>query len=541
MNKLFTQLLENRRISDDYLYPKYENLIDPFVLPDMTSAIFRIERVIQNREKVLIYGDYDVDGVTAATLMEKALNLAGVSGIEIMLPDRFIDGYGMSPRLIEKAQDIGANLVITVDCGSRNHDIVNELNTLGIDTIITDHHECADTLPEAIAVINPKRHDFEDSSAELKNLAGVGVAFKFAQALAKKGMFPEGQEKWLLDLVLLGTICDQMLLTGENRILSFYGLKVLQKTRRKGLLELMRSAKVASSITSEDIGFRVGPRLNAAGRLETAEIALNLLRTNSATRAASLTAKVEQLNSSRRQEQRAAIDEIIARHQDAPIEDPVIIETGKWHEGIIGIVAGRLVEQYQRPAFVLAEVENGIYKGSGRSFGDFSLAEALNYAKDAIISGGGHAAAAGVRVDSKNLYAFREKINEYYRSLNLKDQKRFFLTKPDLFASDIGDISLDLIDSFKLLEPFGAGNEEPVLSVTATLKEIKRMGDTGQHLCLIIADEKGHTLKCVAFFAPKDWFSLYPDETYAFLIKPIEDNFRNIRSAEARLIDVISN
>ena len=537
MNKLFAQILEKRHLTDDFLHPKYGDLTDPYELNDMKKAVGRIKKAIKNSEKILIYGDYDVDGVTASTLMEDALILAGVKpeNLEIMLPDRFIDGYGMSPRLIKKAMKDKITLVITVDCGSRNHDIINELNEQKIDTIITDHHECEDKIPEAIAVINPKRKDY-GGPEKLKDLAGVGVAFKLAEALVKEGLIKDGQEKWLLDLVLLGTICDQMLLTGENRILGYYGIKVLAKTRRPGLVEIMKNAGV-KGITSESIGFQIGPRLNAAGRLETAELSLNVLRTKEKTDAAALAKKLEKLNKDRRDEQKLAVEEIAKTiNKDAS----VIIETGHWHEGIIGIVAGRLVEKYHKPAFVLTEVENGIYKGSGRSFGDFSLAEALEAAKDAIISGGGHAAAAGVRVEQKNLYNFREKINAYYDSLHLKNQNKFFNTMADFEVGDLKDFTLDFLNDLKLLEPFGAGNEEPVFCLkNATIIETKRMGDKNQHLRLDLRDKNGKTIKCVAFFAPEKWFNLYQDEKYDFLIKPIENEWNGTRSVEARLVDII--
>ena len=538
MNKLFVQILEKRHLTDDFLHPKYENLTDPCELNDMEKAVARIKTAIKNHEKILIYGDYDVDGVTASTLMENALILAGAKpeNLAIMLPDRFIDGYGMSPRLIKKAIKDQVKLVITVDCGSKNHAIIEELTEQKIDTIITDHHECDETLPDAVAVINPKRKDYKGPE-KLRDLAGVGVAFKLAEALRNEGLIKNGQEKWLLDLVLIGTICDQMVLTGENRILGFYGIKVLEKTRRPGLKEIMKNAKV-TKITSESIGFQIGPRLNAAGRLETAELSLNVLRTKSSAEAAKLAKKLEELNKARRTEQKAAVEEIA---KSGPKDTPVIIETGNWHEGIIGIVAGRLVETYHKPAFVLTEVENGIFKGSGRSFGDFSLADALNAVKDIIISGGGHAAAAGVRVEQKNLYAFREKINAYYDSLNLKNQERYFNATTDLETETLADFTLDFLDDLKLLEPFGAGNEEPIFRIkNATIVETKHMGDKGQHLRLDIRDKSGKIIKCVAFFAPEKWLSgLYTDETYDFLIKPVENEWNSTRSVEARICDII--
>lgn len=536
MNKLFAQLVEKRHLSEAFLHPRYEDLTGPFGLTDMDKAVSRIKKALNNNEEILIYGDYDVDGITASTLMEQALILAGISpkNIEIMLPERFADGYGMSPRLIERAKKDQITLVITVDCGSSNYAVIDELNTLQIDTIITDHHECPETLPEAIAVINPHRQD--KPTPMLQNLAGVGVAFKVAQALVKSGLIAEGQEKWLLDLVLLGTICDNMLLTGENRILGYFGVKVLVKTRRPGLKELMRTANV-KRITSESVGFQLGPRLNAAGRLETAELSLKLLRTDANTEATTIAARLEELNKKRRFEQRAATEEIAHREQK---NEPVIIETGNFHEGILGIVAGRLVEEYHKPAFVLTEIDGGILKGSGRSFGDFNLAEALNSVKDLIISGGGHAGAAGVKFEQKNLFEFRERINEYYKSLHLVEQENYFKSHAELETTDLGDVSLELVEDLKLLEPFGAGNEEPVICIKSPeIVETRRMGDQGQHLRIDLRGKDGKILKCVAFSAPEAWFNLDNNETYNFLIKPVENEWNGTRSVEARLIDVV--
>ncbi|MBQ6313649.1 single-stranded-DNA-specific exonuclease RecJ [Candidatus Saccharibacteria bacterium] len=536
MSKLFNRLIKVRGLAEDFLDPKYENLEDPRDLPDIKKAVERLEKAIKTDEKILIYGDYDVDGVTASTVMEDALRLAGVKpeNIAIMLPDRFLDGYGMSPKLIKRAEKDGITLVITVDCGSRNHEIIDELNELKIDTIVTDHHETGDTLPEALAIINPKRKDYENEN--LRNLAGVGVAFKFAEALVKEGMIENGREKWLLDLVLIGTICDSMSLIGENHILGYYGLKVLAKTRRPGLKELMRSAGV-KNLNSESIGFQIGPRLNAAGRLDTAELSLNLLRTDSAPEAATLTNKLEILNKKRKTEQISATSEIEKRGIS---DGPVIIETGNWHEGILGIVAGKLVEKYEKPAFVLTEVENGFLKGSGRSFGDFNLAEALKEVEDVIISGGGHAAAAGVRLGQKNLYAFKEKINAYYKSLNLKDQGKYLKPTPDLEVEDLSEFNLDFLEELKKLEPFGLGNEEPIFRLKdVKIELIRKMGADEKHLRLDVKDKNDRVMKLVAFYAPEEWLNLDYDAEIEPIIKLTENDFNGVKSVEGRIIDIV--
>ena len=536
MSKIFDQLLNSRHFSKDFLYPKYENCSDPFILFDMKKAVSRIKKAIKSNEKIIIYGDYDVDGVTASTVMEQTLTLAGVKpeNIKIMLPDRFADGYGMSPKLIKTAKKENASLVITVDCGSHNHDIINELNLLNIDSIITDHHETPDILPEAFAIINPHRKDAPTES--LQNLAGVGVAFKLAQALVKEGLIPEGQEKWLLDLVLIGTVCDSMLLTGENRILGYYGIRVLSKTRRQGLKELMRKSG-AKKINSETIGFCIGPRLNAAGRLQTADISLNLLHAKDPAGSASLAEELEQLNKKRKSEQSSAIKEII---EHGVTNDPVIIETGNWHEGILGIVAGRLVEEYHKPAFVLTELENNIFKGSGRSFGDFNLANALNFAKDSIINGGGHAGAAGVKVEGKNLYKFREQINEYYRSLNLKDQEKYLRQRADLTIFDFSELNLELLKELKLLEPFGPGNEEPIFQLSdIKITKASRMGPDRNHLRLDAKDKNGNFLKLIAFYAPQEWLDIDWDYTEVSpLVKFTENDWNGIKTLEARIVDI---
>ena len=534
MSKIFEQLLRQRHLDPSFLHPKYENLADPFIIPDMDRAVSRIEQAIKSQEKILIYGDYDADGVTSSTLMEQTLVLAGIKPerISIMLPNRFTDGYGMSPRLVDYTKEHQTSLVITVDCGSRNHEIIDQLNALNVDTIITDHHETSDTLPSAVAVVNPKRNDYT-STHGVDHLAGVGVAFKVAQALVARGHIPVGQEKWLLDLVLIGTICDSMILDGDNRILCYYGFKVLDKTRRPGLRELMRLARV-KNLNTDCIGFQIGPRLNAAGRLQSADLSLNLLRSTSAPEAARLASQLEELNNQRRSEQISATREISERGASS---DPVIIEAGQWHEGIVGIIAGRLVEEYQRPAFVLTEVEDGIYKGSGRSFGDFSLAEALNHAKDTIIGGGGHAGAAGVRLEVASLDKFRTAINDYYRSLHLKDQLKYLKQQPDLTLNDFSELNLQLLEELKTLEPYGPGNEEPIFRLSnIQITSVTKMGSEGQHLRLDIADKHGKYLKLVAFYAPENWLNLTPETHIEPLVKLTDNEWNGVHSLEARLV-----
>lgn len=538
MSALFEELLRVREVEPGFLDPKYDECIDAWVLPDMDKAVERVRQAVQNSEKVLIYGDYDADGVTASTVLHDILVLAGVKAIEIMLPNRFLDGYGMSTKVVEKAKELGANLVMTVDCGSRNHEVVAQLAEIGVDVVVTDHHECGDTLPQAVAVVNPKRKDWlssdslSPSKTSLRELAGVGVVFKLAQALVKAGLIPEGQEKWLLDLVLIGTICDSMRLRGENRRLCFYGFKVLEKTRRAGLKELMLAAGV-KRLNSEAVGFQIGPRLNAAGRMESAEQALRLLLAENRSQAAMLAVQLENLNKARKTQQQAAFKEIETRGVDG---GAVIVECGNWHEGILGIVAGKLVEKYHRPAIVLAETD-GVLKGSGRSFGEFNLAEALAVCKDYIVAGGGHAEACGLKVALGKIDDFRRAINAYYDGLQLKNQERFLGIKEDLQVRDFDQFSLELVTELQKLEPYGMGNEEPIfLLPEVRVVEAAKLGADGKHLRLTVWDQNGKSLKLIQFYAPEEYLQLRGGEIINAWITLGENEYRGLRSVEGRIV-----
>lgn len=537
--------MRKRGFSQRFLKPKYEDLADPFLLPDMKEAIERIKTAKTRKEKILIYGDYDVDGVTASTLMNDALRLAGFTEVRTLLPDRFKDGYGMSKKIVQEALDYGARLVITVDCGSANGEIIAELAKEGIDTIVSDHHEVPAELPKAVAVVNPKRRDvcmtienFEEKTEtlmSLRDLAGVGVAFMIARGMVQEGLIPDGQEKWMLDLVLIGTICDSMRMSEENRILCFYGVKVLAKTRRLGVKELLRTANVRQ-ISSEAIGFQIGPRLNAAGRMANAEIAFKLLNSTKKTEAANLAKELEEFNLERRNQQTAALEEFSKKGLPS---DPVIVTTGDWHEGVLGIIAGRLVDDYRRPAFVLSESEKGILKGSGRSFGDFNLAEALRACENEIIGGGGHAGAAGVKIKTDKLEDFRHRINEYYLSLGLCDQERFFETEADLEVFNLGELNLDLIEELKSLEPFGAGNEVPVFGLRDVFVLDKKMiGSDEQHLRMMVRGKDQRTMKLMSFYAPEEWKQIEQGQNIDILIHLEENEWNGLRNAEGRILDL---
>ena len=544
MSRLFSRLLAARGLggsgsgelsteAEAFLHPCYEKLSDPFLLPDMSEAVERLLEASSRGEKVLIYGDYDVDGVTASTIMAEALELIGISEVEIMLPDRFVDGYGMSSKVVERAVDGGFSLVVTVDCGSGNGAVISELAAKGVDVIVTDHHEMPSGVPEdAVAIVNPKRPDVDCGS--LRELCGAGVAFYVARALVAKGAIPEGREKWLLDFAAIGTICDSMLLTGDNRIICYFGLIVLEKGARVGLSELMRIAGT-KTLNTEAIGFQIGPRLNAAGRMETAELSLRLLRTKSRTEAAELAKELNELNKERKRQQNEAVSGVAEKGVG---NEPVIVVSGPWHEGILGIIAGRLTERYRRPSFVLTE--NGL-KGSGRSFGDFDLSQALEAVSDDLESGGGHAAACGLRVKEGALEAFRAHINEYYKGLGLvqAEQEKFLLEKEDLSVEAISDFTLDFIEEMSQLEPFGNGNPEPVFLLSdVTVMEVRKMGADEKHLRLTVRDNLGTIIKLVAFYARGSWFELLPGERVDVWVNVCVNEWNGSVNVEGRILRV---
>ena len=499
MTRILEELLAKRGLDKSFLKPRYEDLFDPFLMLGMDKAVERIEKARDRGEKVVVYGDYDADGVTSSTVCREALLDFGIKEVEIMLPNRFRDGYGLNPPAVAKIIESGAGLVVTVDCGSGSEEAIGQLKAAKIDTIVTDHHEIPKLPASAVAVVNPKRRGEKYGS----NMAGVGVAFTLARALnqRKNGGEYSGQEKWMLDLVLIGTICDSMTLRDENRIMSYFGMIVMGKTRRLGLKELAKVAKVnLGQLSTHALGFQIGPRINAAGRMKTAEVALNLMLTGSRAEAIRYANELEELNAERRSAQDGALDEIKVG------KDPVIVVKGNWHEGVLGIIAGRLTEVYKKPAFVLTKLENGVLKGSGRSFGEFSLAEALqNMPEGLLLSGGGHAGACGVSIEAKRFNDFKEAVNNYYCLLNLKDQERFLKQESDIRLTSFKELTEELYNEIHQMEPFGPGNEEPIFEFVGEITSRRVLKD--KHLSLEFFDGERH-FRMMDFYSPEEHMAL---------------------------------
>jgi single-stranded-DNA-specific exonuclease len=427
-------------------------------------------------------------------------------------------------------------------------------NELGIDVIVTDHHNVAPVQPPAVAVINPKRL-LADHSGEYENyilkassqqqgklypfldLPGVGVAFKLVQALQTRiNGLPLGQEKWLLDLVALGTVCDVVTLTDENRTNVFWGLKVLARTRRPGLKALMAVAGVEpQKINARHLGFGLGPRMNAAGRLETAQYALDMLRANEGMLALEKANQLDALNVARRSDQDVIFKAAILQAEQH-LDDPVLVVShSDWNHGIIGIVAAKLLEKYKKPAYVLQEMGEES-KGSARSYGDFSAADAIRAADDIITKGGGHKLAAGVTLPTKNIPLFRERVNEFYRTKKLFNQEALLLPKEDVTLAHFADVHEVLLNELEKLEPFGSGNPEPILKAAdLVVTNMRRMGADAQHVKLELRDELGKALQFLAFNAPGHFF-VEPGEYVTIWFQPMLNEWQGRRSIEGRLL-----
>ncbi|MBP7775256.1 MAG: DHH family phosphoesterase, partial [Candidatus Saccharimonas sp.] len=554
---LFEEILRARGLQDatreSFLHPDYGKRHDPFLLPDMAKAVDRLVAAREKQERITIYGDYDIDGLTATTLLVDALGQFGFRFVETFIPNRFVEGYGMTVDAVERIAASGAQLILTVDCGSLSEKEIVRANELGVDVIVTDHHNVALTQPPAIAVVNPKRL-LQDNprryhgmmlTRQMKtkplypflDLPGVGVAFKLIQALQTRlDGLPYGQEKWLLDLVALGTICDVVTLVDENRLHVFWGLKVLAKTRRPGLKALMAVSGVEpSKVDARSLGFMLGPRLNAAGRLETARHAQEMLLATNGLEALEKAELLDALNKQRRAEQ-DEIHKLATKQAETYKGDPVLVVSHPdWNHGIVGIVAAKLLEKYKKPTFVLQEM-GGESKGSARSYGGFSAADAIRAADRLITKGGGHKLAAGVTLPTKNIEAFRKHLNDYFRSLQLPPQPPLLLLSEDVVTADFAQLNEGLLHEISQLEPFGNGNPEPIVKIDAVqVVSIRRMGNDGQHLKLSLQDYLGGGLDVVAFSADESWF-VEPGEVVSVCIQPLLNEWRGVKRVEGRLV-----
>ena len=479
---LINRGISNADIAETFLRPSLAHIRSPFLMKDVNRAVERILSAIHRRERVLIFGDYDTDGITATALLFEFLAYLGAD-VHCHIPDRLTEGYSLTPEYIEAcAVPDGIDLVITVDCGISSHDAVKAASAAGIDVIITDHHEPPASTPAAVAVLNPKQ---ADCPSGFWWLAGVGVAFNLVLALRKalrdEGYWeghPEPNLKAACDLVALGTVGDMAPLVRENRIYVKAGLEVLASESRPGIQALLEISKLTNRrLSTRDLAFRLTPRLNAPGRLFHASSALRLLTTGNVQTARAIAKELDQQNAKRQEIETVILSEIAERLGKNPKlleKRALVLDQQGWHQGVIGIVASRLVDQYERPAVVIA-VENGIGRGSARSPEGFDLCEGLKICSRHLEKFGGHKRAAGLTIRAENIATFRKDFEQ------IVDQR----TTPGDLASEVlidweisaSDVSAELADEVETLGPFGAGNPEPVFMISdMELLNTRRIG-----------------------------------------------------------------
>lgn len=478
-----------------YLQPRLRTLSDPFLLPNMAAAVTRIFQAIDRRERIVLFGDYDVDGVTSLALLSEMLRSYGAAP-ELFLPLRMEEGYGLSRESVERCCDQHRpQLLIAVDCGTSSVAEIIGLKERGIDVIVLDHHEPKSALPDCVALVNPKVA--RDSSFHY--LCSVGLVFKLCHALLKTRPAPEFDLKAHLDLVALGTVADIVPLQKENRILVQRGMIELARSKRPGIRKLMEVAAVRSPVAAEDIAFRLGPRLNAAGRLDTAEKALRLLLTRDEKEAAELAALLDAHNRERQGVERkicAEAEEELAKTFNPEHDAALVLGASDWHPGVLGIVASRLARKYHRPALIVGFGPDGLGKGSGRSIEGLSLVEALGHCEKWLEKFGGHEMAAGFTVRQENFPAFAEAFRQAARELLSEEklQPRLHLDQELTFA----ELNDDLLRWHEVLQPFGNGNMQPVFFARAVEPAVAPQILKEKHLVLRLR-QKNHFRRAIFF------------------------------------------
>jgi single-stranded-DNA-specific exonuclease len=493
-HSLVDVILSNRSLTVDDLSDSPDILNDPYLMTDMDRVVARILQAIRNGERILVFGDYDVDGVTSTAVLLDFFDHVSANAT-FLLPDRFRDGYGMKPPGVERAIKKGAQLIVTADNGISSFEAVEAANAAGVDVVVIDHHHPQDRLPNALALVNPNR---SDCTYPFKGLAAVGVAFKVAQALAAELISEVDRRRYLnslLDLVALGTVADVAPMIEENRLLTRRGMQVLETTERPGLQALKAIAGASNRpVDTTAIGFFLGPRINSAGRLASADLALNLLRSQDRLQAAQLAEELDGLNGERQSLQSDGMAEAERQVENEGLDQHriLVVQGEDWHLGVVGLIAGRLVEKFGRPALVCTNFrKNGIYTGSARTAGGYNIVEAIFRVSDLLTEFGGHADAAGFSVPAENYPAFQERLAADAAE-RLSDEALIPQLELDVVLKP-SEISLNTVETIGKLAPFGAGNESPRFMVNnCRIADARAVGhgahlklsvDTGADLC----------------------------------------------------------
>lgn len=497
LNTLLATILVNRNIITGeqirlFLEPNRNDFHDPFLITDMDIAVDRIIKAIENKDRVTIYGDYDVDGITSITVLNSFLKDLGLETSHY-IPNRLNEGYGLNKDAIDKVKENGCDLMITVDCGISSIEEIKYANSIGIETIITDHHEPGEEIPKALAVIDNKR---KDSTYPFRELAGVGVVFKLIQAIGiKLGLKEETYLKYL-DIVCVGTISDIVPLVDENRVITKLGIKLVKQTKNIGLKSILKSSGYAS-IDSNTISFGVAPRINACGRMGKAEEALDLLLSTNVNEVFELTNKLNEHNRERQETEKAifknTVEIIEKEHLDK--NKAIIVAGENWHHGVIGIVSSKITDMYFKPSILLSFEEDGVGKGSGRSIPGFDLHEALTKCIDSIEKFGGHSMAVGITVKKDKLEEFRKEFEKIAEESKIDEIIPIIKIDAKL---TLNEINKEMVSSLKQLEPFGEANKMPIFAFKNLKIDSIRALSEGKHLKLTLRDNN-YVINAIGF------------------------------------------
>ena len=519
--------IENERQAHAYLGCDAP-LCDSFLMKDMAKAADRVARAIRTGEKIAVFGDYDVDGITATCLLTHFLRRQGADVVSY-IPGRLEEGYGLNPIAIHQLHSEGVQLIITVDCGITALEEAQLCASLGIGLVITDHHECKDTLPMAAAVVDPHR---SDCTYPHQNLSGVGVAFKLAAALC-------GNQEQVLadyaDMVCLGTVADVMMLQGENRVFVDRGLQSLKNTKRPGIAALMQEAGCApDNISASSIGFMLAPRINAAGRMGQIELAVNLFLTEDPKEGAVLAKALCDLNRQRQAVESEIYDQAVSMLPQGEVPEAIVLAEETWHQGVVGIVASRIAEEYCCPTFLIClDGEHG--KASSRSFGGFNLFSSLRELSDLLESYGGHELAAGFTITRSQIPEFRTQICRIASTYYCDDTPRTILDIDCAIPPEM--LTISGIDSLSALEPCGNGCPKPVLMMkNLTVERINLVGG-GRHMRLRLRSGR-HTLGAIYFSATPESASIQPGDLVDVAFNPQINEFRGERTVQMNIIDI---
>lgn len=545
--KLLEKLLKQRGISEveeaeKFLYPDYKrDLHDPYLMRDMERACLRVFEAIERKEKIIIYADYDADGIPGAVIMQEFLLLVGHSNFEVYIPQRNSEGYGLNMSAIKKFAENRVNLILAIDLGITAVEEIAQAKVDDIDVIILDHHLPKDELPRAYAILNPKVDDYPE-----KMLCAAGVVFKFVQGFVQKyGEYfkiPSGREKWMLDMAGLATLADMVPLTGENRAIAYFGLKVLRKSPRPGLQKLLAKMNIDQRhLTEDDVGFMIVPRLNAASRMDDPIRAYELLSTRDELDAGRLASHLTKINDERKSIVTNIMREVNKIFEHREMGEVIVVGNPKWKVGVLGLVAGKLSDTFKRPVFVWGEDENDAIKGSCRSPGSVSVVELMSEVADHFREFGGHELAGGFTVHRDKIHFLEETLSSAYQK-----HKREVKEKENLehtLESMLESVNENNWEDIERLAPFGFGNPKPVFAFTkAKIREVRKFGKngSGEHLEITFSDGTA-SVKAVSFFANTESFSTKVEhEKNVKLLGTFDlSRFRGREELRLRIVDIL--